>query len=85
MPLIIKILYGSETGNAQDFAEQIWQNLYSKNILTQCLAMDDYSINVCFFYLFLGIRFWGSLQALGNVSVVQAIFLKGFPTFNKTH
>jgi len=52
MPLIIKILYGSETGNAQDFAEQIWQNLYSKNILTQCLAMDDYSINVCFFNFF---------------------------------
>uniref|UniRef100_A0A914LXV8 NADPH-dependent diflavin oxidoreductase 1 n=1 Tax=Meloidogyne incognita TaxID=6306 RepID=A0A914LXV8_MELIC len=46
MPLIIKILYGSATGNAQDFAEQIWQNLYSKNISTQCLAMDDYSINL---------------------------------------
>uniref|UniRef100_A0A1I8C107 NADPH-dependent diflavin oxidoreductase 1 n=1 Tax=Meloidogyne hapla TaxID=6305 RepID=A0A1I8C107_MELHA len=42
----IKILYGSETGTAQDFAEHIWQNLHSRNVLSQCLSMDDYFIEL---------------------------------------
>ena len=45
----IKILYGSETGNAQDFAEQMHKKCRRNCILSECLAIDDYQIQVDYF------------------------------------
>lgn len=52
----IKIIYGSESGNAQDFAEQIWRNCRRKyeSLESFCISFDDYQIEVSFllFYKF---------------------------------
>lgn len=40
------ILYGSETGTAQDFAESLWREARLRKISSQVMAMDDYSIEV---------------------------------------
>lgn len=49
----IKILYGSETGNAQDFAEQIHKKCRTNSVLSECLAIDDYPIQVDHFIFIL--------------------------------
>lgn len=40
----ITILYGSETGTAQDVAEQIWKNAKRKGLESNVSAMNDYNI-----------------------------------------
>ncbi|CAL7938703.1 unnamed protein product [Xylocopa violacea] len=40
----ITILYGSETGTAQDVAEQIWKSAKRKGLKSNVSAMDDYDI-----------------------------------------
>lgn len=43
------ILYGSETGTAQDLAETIWQDARLRNVDSiRLMAMDDYLIQVFF-------------------------------------
>uniref|UniRef100_A0A914HET1 NADPH-dependent diflavin oxidoreductase 1 n=1 Tax=Globodera rostochiensis TaxID=31243 RepID=A0A914HET1_GLORO len=44
------ILYGSESGTGQDFAEQIWLELRNDNtkVSVKCMSFDDYQIsNLC--------------------------------------
>ncbi|XP_066582107.1 NADPH-dependent diflavin oxidoreductase 1-like [Prorops nasuta] len=40
----ITILYGSETGTAQDIAEEIWKSAKSKELRCTVSAMDEYNI-----------------------------------------
>jgi sulfite reductase alpha subunit-like flavoprotein len=40
------ILYGSETGTAQDTAEFLWRDAKYRNVQSRVLAMDDYQIEV---------------------------------------
>lgn len=40
----ITILYGSETGTAQDVAEQIWKTAKRKGLETSVFAMNDYNV-----------------------------------------
>jgi sulfite reductase alpha subunit-like flavoprotein len=40
----ILILYGSETGEAQDFADHIGRELYKIRLYTEVLPMDDYPV-----------------------------------------
>lgn len=40
----ITVLYGSETGTAQDIAEEIWKSAKRKNLRSSVKAMDDYDI-----------------------------------------
>jgi sulfite reductase alpha subunit-like flavoprotein len=43
---ILKILYGTETGNAQDLSERLWQKCQSQRICAQCCAIDYYDMQV---------------------------------------
>ena len=40
----VTILYGSETGTAQDVAEQIWKNVKRKGLKSTICAMNEYDI-----------------------------------------
>ncbi|XP_073968391.1 NADPH-dependent diflavin oxidoreductase 1 [Rhodnius prolixus] len=40
----VLILYGSETGTAQDVAERIWREAKQRNLHAEVSAMDDYNI-----------------------------------------
>ncbi|XP_019888918.2 NADPH-dependent diflavin oxidoreductase 1 isoform X1 [Ooceraea biroi] len=41
---LIRILYGSETGTAQDVAEQIWKSAKRKGLQSAVSCLDDYNI-----------------------------------------
>lgn len=41
---MIRILYGSETGTAQDVAEQIWKSAKRKELQSTVSSLDDYDI-----------------------------------------
>jgi sulfite reductase alpha subunit-like flavoprotein len=40
------ILYGSETGTAQDVAETLWRDARRRRLQVRLMAMDDYEIQV---------------------------------------
>lgn len=40
----IAILFGSQTGNAQDVAERIWRESKRSYFSGSCIAMDDYDV-----------------------------------------
>ncbi|KAL6254552.1 hypothetical protein P5V15_014605 [Pogonomyrmex californicus] len=42
--MIIRVLYGSETGTAQDVAEQIWKSAKRKELQSTVSSLDDYDI-----------------------------------------
>ncbi|XP_011702761.1 PREDICTED: NADPH-dependent diflavin oxidoreductase 1 [Wasmannia auropunctata] len=42
--MVIRILYGSETGTAQDVAEQIWKSAKRKELQSTVSSLDDYDI-----------------------------------------
>ncbi|XP_020284524.1 NADPH-dependent diflavin oxidoreductase 1 [Pseudomyrmex gracilis] len=46
--LTIRVLYGSETGTAQDVAEQIWKSAKRKKLLSTVSSLDDYDIQNLF-------------------------------------
>lgn len=41
------ILYGSETGTAQDVAEGFWRDAKHRRIPVRVFELDDYTIEVC--------------------------------------
>ena len=38
------VLYGSQTGTAQDVAERIMREAKRRHFSTRCMAMDDYNL-----------------------------------------
>ncbi|XP_067205556.1 NADPH-dependent diflavin oxidoreductase 1 isoform X4 [Linepithema humile] len=42
--MMIRVLYGSETGTAQDVAEQIWKSAKRKKLRSTVSSLDDYNI-----------------------------------------
>ncbi|KAL0122246.1 hypothetical protein PUN28_007176 [Cardiocondyla obscurior] len=42
--IVIRVLYGSETGTAQDVAEQIWKSAKRKGLQSTVSCLDDYDI-----------------------------------------
>lgn len=42
--IVIRVLYGSETGTAQDVAEQIWKSAKRKGLQSTVASLDDYDI-----------------------------------------
>lgn len=42
----LKILYGSETGNAQDVAETLWNDARYRNIPAEVYSFSDYAVQV---------------------------------------
>lgn len=42
--MVIRVLYGSETGTAQDVAEQIWKSAKRKELQSTVSSLDDYEI-----------------------------------------
>lgn len=40
----LTILYGSQTGNAQDVAERIWRESKTYYFTGMCKSMDDYNV-----------------------------------------
>ncbi|XP_036141862.1 NADPH-dependent diflavin oxidoreductase 1-like [Monomorium pharaonis] len=42
--IVMQVLYGSETGTAQDVAEQIWKSAKRKGLQSTVSSLDDYNI-----------------------------------------
>lgn len=48
--LTLKILYGSETGNAQDVAETLWNDARYRDIPAEVYNFGDYVVQVHGFF-----------------------------------
>lgn len=47
-PIKVVILYGSQTGNAQDLAERLWRKIKLKGFKTQLSSFDNFDLNGLF-------------------------------------
>lgn len=92
MPLAVKpakavVLYGTETGNAEDQANKLANDLKGKGVNAQCIALDDYPFEVCdctcLFYLVFGIArvfCWPNL--FGCISLAACVFACVYTLFD---
>lgn len=52
-------LFGSETGTAQDAAEELWLEAKQKKIPSKLLSLEDYCITVSFIFVrFVGVFYF---------------------------